>query len=145
MGAFTPFKRHAKSFGYKPRFYDPEKEAREQRREELTGVRRENTNEEYRPGQYIRRQSSARIARKSSTGRSNRMKMWISVAVIVVVALLGSMLYTKIIEAFGLTEGALPRKAAVSEYEEFNPHTPITIVPNDYDPQKESAKESPAK
>lgn len=32
MLGFTPFKKHANKFNYIPRYYDPEKEAREQRR-----------------------------------------------------------------------------------------------------------------
>ena len=31
MLGFTPFKRHPNKFNYIPRYYDPEKEAREQR------------------------------------------------------------------------------------------------------------------
>ena len=38
MLGFTPFKRHANKFNYIPRYYDPEKEAREQRRAELRGA-----------------------------------------------------------------------------------------------------------
>ena len=34
MGWFTPYKRRANEFNYTPRFYDPVKEAREQRRAE---------------------------------------------------------------------------------------------------------------
>ena len=37
MLGFTPFKKHANKFNYIPRYYDPEKEAREQRRAELRG------------------------------------------------------------------------------------------------------------
>lgn len=141
MGAFTPFKRHAKSFNYVPRFYDPQKEAREQRRAELTGERLDDKGGEYRPGQYIQRQRSARSERGKRSGGQSRIRMWISVAFVIVVALMGSMLYTKIVEAFGLTEGSGTKSTPIYEYEEFNPHTPITIVPNDYDPSKET-KES---
>ena len=51
MLGFTPFKRHANKFNYIPRYYDPEKEAREQRRAELRGERAEDGDREYRPGQ----------------------------------------------------------------------------------------------
>ena len=56
MLGFTPFKKHANKFNYIPRYYDPEKEAREQRRAELRGERAEDAGGEYRPGQYIRTQ-----------------------------------------------------------------------------------------
>ena len=61
MLGFTPFKRHANKFNYIPRYYDPEKEAREQRRAELRGERAEDGDREYRPGQYIRTQRDARL------------------------------------------------------------------------------------
>ena len=60
MLGFTPFKRNANKFNYIPRYYDPEKEAREQRRAELRGERVEDGDREYRPGQYIRTQRDAR-------------------------------------------------------------------------------------
>ena len=43
MLGFTPFKRHPNKFNYIPRYYDPEKEAREQRRAELRGERAEDS------------------------------------------------------------------------------------------------------
>ena len=39
MLGFSPFKKHANKFNYIPRYYDPEKEAREARRAELHGER----------------------------------------------------------------------------------------------------------
>ena len=49
MLGFTPFKRHPNKFNYIPRYYDPEKEAREQRRAELRGERAEDADREYQP------------------------------------------------------------------------------------------------
>ena len=46
MLGFTPFKRHPNKFNYIPRYYDPEKEAREQRRAELRGERAEDADRE---------------------------------------------------------------------------------------------------
>ncbi len=138
MGAFTPFKRHAKEFKYTPRYYDPQKEAREQRRAELRGERLDTRAEgdDYRPGQYIKTQSAARAARRTDSTTKTRGKMWLSIFVVVVVALFGSMLYTKILEAFGLAASS-QRTEQRAEYEEFNPYTPIEVVPNDYDPSKD--------
>ncbi|MFI3288728.1 MAG: hypothetical protein SNH55_00635 [Rikenellaceae bacterium] len=138
MGAFTPFKRRANSFKYTPRYYDPSKEAREQRREEMFGKRRDSKNEEYQPGQYIRRQRDARSIRNASRSKNNSAKMWVSIAVIVIITYMGTLLYDKLIEMFGLSEESSTRvEQPLYEYEEFNPTTPITIVPNDYDPTKE--------
>ena len=59
MGWFSPYKRHANSFNYTPRYYDPDKEAREQRRTELRGERLDD-NGEYTPGKYIKAKREAR-------------------------------------------------------------------------------------
>ncbi len=139
MGAFTPFKRRANQFKYTPRYYDPTKEAREERREELFGRRSDDSGEgNYQPGQYIRRQRDARSARMKNKGKNSSMRMWMSVVVIIIIAYMGSLLYNKLIEVFGLTEGSsISIERPLYEYEEFDPTTPITIVPNDYDPTQE--------
>ena len=64
MGWFKPFKK-PNGFKYTPRFYDPVKEAREQRRRELRGESVETDNCEYRPGQYLRTQQQARMERRT--------------------------------------------------------------------------------
>lgn len=76
MLGFTPFKKHANKFNYIPRYYDPEKEAREQRRAELRGERAEDAGREYRPGQYIRTQREARAARRTREEERGRMRIW---------------------------------------------------------------------
>ena len=76
MLGFTPFKKHANKFNYIPRYYDPEKEAREQRRAELRGERAEDAGGEYRPGQYIRTQRDARAARRSKEEKTGRGRIW---------------------------------------------------------------------
>ena len=85
MLGFTPFKRHANKFNYIPRYYDPEKEAREQRRAELRGERAEDGDREYRPGQYIRTQRDARAARRSKEDDKGRMRIWKMVGAAVIV------------------------------------------------------------
>lgn len=52
----SPFKtRKPRQFEYKPRFYDPDKEAWEQRRKELFGEEEtpSGKDEKYHPGQYV--------------------------------------------------------------------------------------------
>lgn len=56
---FTAFKtRKPREFNYKPRYYDPIAEEREQRRKEVLGEEAEQVQEEadgqYHPGQYVR-------------------------------------------------------------------------------------------
>ena len=93
MLGFTPFKRHANKFNYIPRYYDPEKEAREQRRAELRGERAEDGDREYRPGQYIRTQRDARAARRSKEDDKGRMRIWKMVGAAVIVLLFIYILY----------------------------------------------------
>ena len=100
MLGFTPFKRHANKFNYIPRYYDPEKEAREQRRAELRGERAEDGDREYRPGQYIRTQRDARAARRSKEDDKGRMRIWKMVGAAVIVLLFIYILYPKLADVF---------------------------------------------
>ena len=86
MLGFSPYKKHANKFNYIPRYYDPEKEAREQRRAELRGERSDD-NSEYRPGKYIRTQREAREARRAGeagNGHMRLLKMAVIAALIIV-------------------------------------------------------------
>ena len=131
MGLFTPVKKHANKFRYIPRYYDPEKERREQRRRELYGTSSQD-NGEYTPGQYIRTQRDARRASRVDSGkRGGKMPSMMLLAMLVVLLLLGYMLVPRIVESF-TTARTTPEERQQQEYEEFNPYTPITIVPNDY-------------
>ena len=78
-----------REFNYSPRYYDPEKEAREKRRDELLGAR--PTSGEYVPGELIRSKVSAR--RESGvqgSGRkrqkSNTLKLVLALALIILIA-----------------------------------------------------------
>lgn len=135
MGLFTPVKKHANKFRYIPRYYDPEKERREQRRKELHGTSSEQEGQEYQPGQYIRTQREARRVAQSSNsvGRKTPSMMFLMLIAVAVVVLY--MLYPRIVEAFS-TARTTPEERAKQEIEEFNPYTPITIVPNDYKEEK---------
>lgn len=141
---FTPFKRHAKKFNYIPRFYDPAKEAREQRRAELRGERSDAKDKgEYKPGKYIRTQRAARNERLKDSGSDRKSKLWLMVLAIVAFGYMGTMLYNKLIDVFAPSAEKVERNSAAGrakqsrrEFEEFNPYTPITVVPNDYDPTK---------
>ena len=48
--------RNARQFEYRPRYFDPEKAARDERRKQLHGEVSEDDepDKEYRPGQYVR-------------------------------------------------------------------------------------------
>ncbi len=135
MAGFTPFKRHAKQFNYTPRHYDPIKEEFEKRREVLRGERRdtkssiESGESSYTPGQYIRSKRMAREMKRRESTQGGKRRVWVSVVIVIMVFLFGSMLYPKILEAFNLTSS--PAQVE-DEYEEFNPYAPITVVPNDY-------------
>ena len=129
MGIFTPVKKHANKFRYTPRYYDPEQERRDQRRMELRGTSSHDEGE-YTPGQYIRTQREARRLAKSNKSKSKIPSVvfliLVAVAVIVVFALV-----PRIVQVFSekrLTTEEIQQR----DIQEFDPYTPITIVPNDY-------------
>ena len=145
MLGFTPFKRHANKFNYIPRYYDPEKEAREQRRAELRGERAEDGDREYRPGQYIRTQRDARAARRSKEDDKGRMRIWKMAGAAVIVLLFIYILYPKLADVFlrartapAQTESAATESAARNGLDQTGisdvewQEQPITVVPNDY-------------
>lgn len=132
MGFFSPYKRHANQFSYTPRYYDPEKEAREQRRAELRGERSDDTGE-YTPGKYIRTQSEARqqsrAKRKSNVlGGSTRI-----ISLVVVMLLVFLFVYVLVPRVGAIFEMATTAPAPVEKAtDEFDPYAPLIIVPNDY-------------
>ena len=130
MGLFTPVKKHANKFRYIPRYYDPEKERREQRRKELHGTSSELDNAEYQPGQYIRTQREAR--RVAQEGRKRQQggsfMLWMLLSALLLAAFV---LYPRIAEMFSKIQSPQTTQEQ-REIEEFNLYTPITIVPNDY-------------
>ena len=132
MGLFSPVKKHANKFRYTPRYYDPEKERREQRRRELHGTSSETDNTEYTPGQYIRTQREARRASARTSGGGKRMPSMAVLMILALVVIIVYMLYPRIADAFSSSRKPTPEQRMQQEYEEFNPYTPITIVPNDY-------------
>ena len=131
MGLFSPVKKHANKFRYIPRYYDPEKERREQRRKELHGTSSELDNAEYQPGQYIRTQRDARRAAKQSNEGGRKMPSTMLLMLFAVLVIIIYMLYPRIVDAFTAAR-TTPEERMQQEIEEFNPYTPITIVPNDY-------------
>lgn len=132
MLGFTPFKKHANKFNYIPRYYDPEKEAREQRRAELHGERAEDAGREYKPGQYIRTQREARAARRAGEDKTGQGRILKMAAAAVLVLLFIYLLYPKLADVF--LRARIPAAPIRTEQaaEEFNPYAPITVVPNDY-------------
>ena len=138
MLGFTPFKKHANKFNYIPRYYDPEKEAREQRRAELHGERAEDADREYRPGQYIRTQREARAARRAGTEDQGRIRVFKIAAAAVLLLLFIYLLYPKLVGMVLQLREPVPRPVPAAQAEgEFNPYAPIVVVPNDYMEEQE--------
>lgn len=131
MGLFTPHKKKPNAFNYTPRFYDPRKEALEQRRKELRGESSETDAAEYTPGLYLRTQREARAERRSGRAdRRTRNSGIITVTAVALLAVFVYMLYPRIAEFFIASHEKAPRIEQAEE--EFDPYAPITIVPNDY-------------
>ena len=147
MGLFTPAKKHPNRFNYIPRYYDPVKEAREQRRRELRGERGADIDDavaegNYKPGDYLRRRKAMRIERKSAEGneRSGKRSPIMTLALVAVFVLL--LAYLLVPRVVALMNGAQTAQTATeqsngntstkTEEAEFDPYAPIVIVPNDY-------------
>ena len=75
MSIFRPHKTKPRQFNYTPRFYDPVKEAFDQRRRELHGTSSETGDLPYSPGDYLRMKSEARRESRAeqSKSASNRL------------------------------------------------------------------------
>ena len=132
MSFFSPYKRHANKFIYKPRYYDPDREERERRRAELRGERLDDT-EEYTPGKYIRTRQAAREARRAESGEgTSRMRMWVLGMGVMLLALFIYLILPRLMAVFEMAQepASGPRQESV---EEFNPYAPIVVVPNDYE------------
>ncbi len=146
MGLFTPVKKHPNRFNYTPRYYDPVKEAREQRRRELRGERGEEIDsavarEEYKPGDYLRRRKAMRLERKSSErsekrdSRGSMLTLALVATLILVIAYtLGPRIVSLIsgVQNIPSTEQGATTAPTTAEEAEFDPYAPIVIVPNDY-------------
>lgn len=103
MFKFTAFKtQKPRSFKYKPLYYDPDQEAREERRREVLAKRGRFTDDEngekakasgeYSPGQLIENKRQTRIANSMDRSRGgNRLKIF---TLLVVVLLLGYWILT---------------------------------------------------
>ena len=134
MGLFSPVKKHANKFRYIPRYYDPEKERREQRRKELCGVSSDDDGE-YTPGKYIRTQREARKAAEDERNNSKRkVPSMLFLLLIAAVAIVLYMVYPSVIEAFSSDKKQTKAERLQKNEEEAWPHryTEITVVPNDY-------------
>ena len=102
MSGFTPFKKHANKFNYLPRYYDPEKEARDQRRAELRGERAEDA------GTRVQARDSISVRKARGPGSPPPTKRcreapavcWMMVVLVVLVLLFIYLLYPKLADVF---------------------------------------------
>ena len=131
MGIFSPVKKHANKFRYIPRYYDPEKERREQRRRELCGTSSAD-DAEYTPGQYIRTQRDARRVAKSANSDKKRIPRVALVMLLITAVIVVTMLVPRIVAIMSMPKTVVSDSVVVEKEQEFNPYAPITIVPNDY-------------
>lgn len=112
MSIFRPFRKDPKKFNYIPRYFDPVKEGREQRRREMHGRSEQTDAEEYVPGTYIRTQRDARDARRAEQQRSQGRNRLMGVVILLVfVAVFIFVLYPRIM---GLVNRAAEQKEASS-------------------------------
>lgn len=87
MSIFRPPKTKPRQFTYFPRYYDPVKEERNQRRKILHGTSSETDGEAYTPGKYVRTQREARNAVRESERSAGGSKLRGLVIITAVIAL----------------------------------------------------------
>lgn len=87
MSIFRPHKSKPRQFNYIPRYYDPVKEERNQRRKILHGTSSESDQEEYTPGKYVRTQREARDAVRENDRSAGLSKLRSLVVVAVAIGL----------------------------------------------------------
>ena len=136
MGLFSPHKKHANPFSYIPRYYDPEKDRREQRRRELRGQSADDTTP-YTPGKYIRTVREARTERKAQQKADSgtpRYLLIFGVAIIIIVAYMLVPRLVNVITMAGKKSNPVVEQQ-ILDNETFNPQAPLIIVPNDYQEQ----------
>lgn len=75
-----------RQFDYRPRYYDPEKEARDKRREEILGKRAPDG--EYVPGEMLRNRQMKRMI-AADEGRHTKRKKGSTLMLIILLVLLG--------------------------------------------------------
>ncbi len=77
-----------RKFEYKPRYYDPEKEAKEKRRDELLGPKAGPSGREYVPGEIIRSRMGARhdALRQRRSGKGKTVVLIIAVMALIAAA-----------------------------------------------------------
>ena len=95
MSFFAPHKRHPRKFNYIPRFYDPVKEARDERRKELHGTSTATDDMPYTPGRYVRTQREARDAARGDHSPFAGVGKLFVIAVVLVLAMM--LFYPRII------------------------------------------------
>ena len=137
MSIFRPHKSKPRQFNYHPRYFDPVKEERNQRRKILHGTSTESDGEEYTPGKYIRTQREARLAAKGEEEGKRKMPSMVFMLLIAAVAIVLYMLYPRVIGVF--TEArdvkAQTKEERMQQIEdEAWPYrnANIIVVPNDY-------------
>ena len=91
MSIFRPHKTKPRQFNYIPRYYDPVKEERNERRKQLHGTSKQSDNEVYTPGKYVRTQREARDAVRENERGAGLSKLR-SLVVVAVAIGLGTMI-----------------------------------------------------
>jgi hypothetical protein len=87
MSIFRPHKSKPRQFNYTPRYYDPVKEAFDQRRKELHGTSSETDDLPYAPGDYLRMKKEARRTSREDQAKSASNRLLRYGLLIVVVGL----------------------------------------------------------
>lgn len=97
MSIFRPHKTKPRQFNYTPRYYDPVREAFNQRRRELHGTSNDTDDLPYAPGDYLRMQREARRESRESQSKASSNRLLRYGVLIVVVGMGFSLLMPRIV------------------------------------------------
>lgn len=96
MSIFRPHKTKPRQFNYTPRYYDPRKEAMEQRRRELHGTSSESDDMPYQPGNYLRTQRDARRESREVDSKSASSRLFRYALIIIIVGMVMMYVFPRI-------------------------------------------------
>lgn len=150
MSIFRPHKTKPRQFNYTPRYYDPVKEAFNQRRKELHGTSSETDELPYAPGDYLRMKKEARRESRDEQAKSASNRLLRYGLLIVVVGLgfayimpRATEILTRFMDAGEATE-VVEAEAGVTDADStmynrymYMEHAPVDYVEDEIDPNFE--------
>ena len=131
MSIFRPHKTKPRQFNYIPRYYDPVLNERNERRKQLHGTSKENDDQEYTPGKYIRTQRQARDASRESERGAGLSKLRGLVIIAIVIGLGMLWLLPRIMDFVIMADAEKRGESVTKDSDAENEIYPLEFVINE--------------